>query len=144
MMLKGFFLHVLNALLPMAVSSYPLSIAQENRTYLLLLLQRSYWVSFLMVCTESYLILCIFAIFKVLNIIPGTHDWDQYVTPDEMINILEGSLSMDVLSMKGLIPHVEIEQLIFRPCVHSALKNWKLSDTDLDVNYILHSVKKIT
>lgn len=102
-----------------------LFVSTVNRT------QKAYWLT-------------IAAAEDLLGMVPrGTHHWDMYITPDEMTSMLEQSLGMDVLSTKGMVPDLHLLGMLASPCPSSALKHWKLSDKDLDVNYIMHSVKKM-
>lgn len=58
---------------------------------------------------------------------PGTHDWRKFVTPDEMFAML---------AQAGLTP-VDRKGLVFDPLGW----RWRVSDTDLDVNYIAAALK---
>ncbi|WP_172297918.1 bifunctional 2-polyprenyl-6-hydroxyphenol methylase/3-demethylubiquinol 3-O-methyltransferase UbiG [Pseudoruegeria sp. HB172150] len=57
----------------------------------------------------------------------GTHDWNKFITPDELFALLETS---------GLTP-VDGKGFIFNPIAWS----WSISDRDLSVNYVTASVK---
>lgn len=57
----------------------------------------------------------------------GTHEWNKFITPDELYRLLEGA---------GLKP-VDRKGFVFNP----VLWRWSLSDRDLSVNYVTASVK---
>jgi len=58
---------------------------------------------------------------------PGTHDWNRFITPDEL---------SDLLKTAGLDP-VDRKGFTFDPIAW----NWSLSDRDLSVNYVTTSLK---
>ena len=58
---------------------------------------------------------------------PGTHDWRKFVTPDELFAMLTHA---------GLEP-VDRKGFVFDPLRWS----WRVSDTDLDVNYVTTALK---
>ena len=57
----------------------------------------------------------------------GTHEWNKFITPDELYELLEKA---------GLKP-VDRKGFVFNPISWQ----WKLSDRDLSVNYVTASVK---
>ncbi len=57
----------------------------------------------------------------------GTHEWNKFITPDELF---------DLLRQAGLDP-VDRKGFIFNPILWS----WSISDRDLSVNYVTASVK---
>lgn len=57
----------------------------------------------------------------------GTHDWNKFITPDELFELIRGA---------GLEP-VDRKGFVFNPLGWS----WSLSDRDLSVNYVTASVK---
>lgn len=57
----------------------------------------------------------------------GTHEWNKFITPDELFALLEQA---------GLEP-VDRKGFVFNPLGWS----WKLSDRDLSVNYVTASLK---
>ncbi|MGJ8546097.1 MAG: bifunctional 2-polyprenyl-6-hydroxyphenol methylase/3-demethylubiquinol 3-O-methyltransferase UbiG [Sulfitobacter sp.] len=57
----------------------------------------------------------------------GTHEWNKFITPDELFALLEQS---------GLTP-VDRKGFVFNPLGWS----WSLSDRDLSVNYVTASLK---
>lgn len=57
----------------------------------------------------------------------GTHDWQKFITPDELY---------DLIRTAGLEP-VDKKGFVFNPIAWS----WSLSDRDLSVNYVTASVK---
>ena len=58
---------------------------------------------------------------------PGTHDWNKFICPDEMRNLLTAQ-KMKIKTTRGII---------FRPIT----RRWILGD-DTDVNYILSATRK--
>jgi 2-polyprenyl-6-hydroxyphenyl methylase/3-demethylubiquinone-9 3-methyltransferase len=58
----------------------------------------------------------------------GTHDWQKFITPDELF---------DLIRRAGLDP-VDRKGMVFNPLGWS----WSLSDRDLSVNYVTASVKR--
>ncbi len=57
----------------------------------------------------------------------GTHEWNKFITPDELF---------DLLRQAGLDP-VDSKGFVFNPILWS----WSISDRDLSVNYVTASVK---
>jgi 2-polyprenyl-6-hydroxyphenyl methylase/3-demethylubiquinone-9 3-methyltransferase len=57
----------------------------------------------------------------------GTHDWNKFITPDELCALIEKA---------GLRP-VDRKGMVFNPVTW----RWSLSDRDLSVNYVTASVK---
>ncbi len=57
----------------------------------------------------------------------GTHEWDKFITPDELFDLLSGA---------GLTP-VDRKGFVFNPIAWS----WSISDRDLSVNYVTAAVK---
>jgi 2-polyprenyl-6-hydroxyphenyl methylase/3-demethylubiquinone-9 3-methyltransferase len=58
----------------------------------------------------------------------GTHEWAKFITPDELF---------DLLRQAGLDP-VDRKGYQFNP----VLWNWRMSDTDLSVNYVTAAIKR--
>lgn len=58
----------------------------------------------------------------------GTHEWQKFITPDELYALLRQA---------GLSP-VDRKGMVFNPIAWS----WSLSDRDLSVNYVTASVKR--
>jgi len=57
----------------------------------------------------------------------GTHDWSRFITPDELYALVQGA-GLEPLDKKGMV---------FNPLSWT----WRLSEMDLDVNYIATSGK---
>lgn len=57
----------------------------------------------------------------------GTHEWHKFITPDELVNLIQNA---------GLEP-VDRKGFVFNPVSWQ----WKISDRDLSVNYVTASVK---
>lgn len=57
----------------------------------------------------------------------GTHDWNKFITPDELYDLLKDA---------GLEP-VDRKGFVFNPLLWS----WSISDRDLSVNYVTASLK---
>jgi 2-polyprenyl-6-hydroxyphenyl methylase/3-demethylubiquinone-9 3-methyltransferase len=60
----------------------------------------------------------------------GTHEWDKFITPDELY---------ELISNAGLSP-VDRKGFVFNPIMWS----WSLSERDLSVNYVTASIKADT
>lgn len=58
---------------------------------------------------------------------PGTHDWSRFVTPDELFAML-GRAGLQPVDRRGFV----FDPLGWR---------WRLSDSDLDVNYVTAAVQ---
>lgn len=68
----------------------------------------------------------------MLRLLPvGTHHWDKFIKPDDLV---------DMVSSTGAVKSTAIEGLVLDPglCLSSGAMSWRLSKTDLDVNYIMH------
>ena len=57
----------------------------------------------------------------------GTHEWNKFITPDELFDLLQNA---------GLTP-VDRKGFVFNPLTWS----WRISDRDLSVNYVTASTK---
>lgn len=57
----------------------------------------------------------------------GTHEWNKFITPDELVALIEKA-GLNAVDRKGFV---------FNPLLWS----WSLSDRDLSVNYVTTSVK---
>ncbi|MEO0566241.1 MAG: bifunctional 2-polyprenyl-6-hydroxyphenol methylase/3-demethylubiquinol 3-O-methyltransferase UbiG [Pseudomonadota bacterium] len=76
---------------------------------------------------KSY-VLAIIGAEHVMRWLPkGTHEWNKFITPDELYDLIEKS---------GLRP-VDKKGFVFNPVKWS----WSISDRDLSVNYVTASVK---
>ncbi|WP_164661431.1 bifunctional 2-polyprenyl-6-hydroxyphenol methylase/3-demethylubiquinol 3-O-methyltransferase UbiG [Tropicibacter sp. Alg240-R139] len=76
---------------------------------------------------KSYAV-AIFGAEVVMRWLPkGTHEWNKFITPDELF---------DLLRQAGLDP-VDRKGFVFNPILWS----WSISDRDLSVNYVTASVK---
>lgn len=58
----------------------------------------------------------------------GTHDWNKFITPDELADLITRA-GLTLVDRKGMV---------FNPVSWS----WSLSDRDLSVNYVTASVKR--
>ncbi len=58
----------------------------------------------------------------------GTHDWQKFITPDELFALIENA-GLDPVDRKGFV---------FNPISW----RWSVSDRDLSVNYVTASVKR--
>jgi 2-polyprenyl-6-hydroxyphenyl methylase/3-demethylubiquinone-9 3-methyltransferase len=76
---------------------------------------------------KSYLMAIIGAEHVMRWLPKGTHDWQKFITPDELF---------DLLRQAGLDP-VDRKGFVFNPVAW----RWSLSDRDLSVNYVTASVK---
>ncbi|SMO78210.1 bifunctional 2-polyprenyl-6-hydroxyphenol methylase/3-demethylubiquinol 3-O-methyltransferase UbiG [Ruegeria faecimaris] len=72
--------------------------------------------------------MAIFGAEVIMRWLPrGTHEWNKFITPDELF---------DLLRQAGLDP-VDRKGFVFNPILWS----WSISDRDLSVNYVTASVK---
>ncbi|WP_435230554.1 bifunctional 2-polyprenyl-6-hydroxyphenol methylase/3-demethylubiquinol 3-O-methyltransferase UbiG [Pseudopelagicola sp. nBUS_20] len=76
---------------------------------------------------KSYTMAIIGAEFVMRWLPRGTHDWQKFITPDELHLLLEQS---------GVTP-VDRKGFVFNPITWS----WSISPQDLSVNYVTSSVK---
>jgi 2-polyprenyl-6-hydroxyphenyl methylase/3-demethylubiquinone-9 3-methyltransferase len=58
----------------------------------------------------------------------GTHEWNKFITPDELFDLIRNA---------GLAP-VDRKGFVFNPITWQ----WSLSDRDLSVNYVTASLKQ--
>lgn len=88
----------------------------------------------LMVCStinrnpKSFMMAIVGAEYVMRWLPKGTHDWQKFITPDELYGLLRGA-GLDPVDRKGFV---------FNPVTWS----WRLSDRDLSVNYVTASVKR--
>jgi 2-polyprenyl-6-hydroxyphenyl methylase/3-demethylubiquinone-9 3-methyltransferase len=76
---------------------------------------------------KSYM-MAIIGAERIMRWLPiGTHDWDKFITPDELFALLKDA---------GLTP-VDRKGFVFNPLKWT----WSLSDSDLSVNYVTASTK---
>ncbi len=87
----------------------------------------------LMICStinrnpKSYM-MAIFGAEVVMRWLPrGTHEWDKFITPDELFELIEKA---------GLTP-VDRKGFVFNPVKW----DWSISERDLSVNYVTASTK---
>lgn len=76
---------------------------------------------------KSYLMAIIGAEHVMRWLPKGTHEWDKFITPDELFNLIQKA-GLDPVDRKGFV---------FNPIKWS----WSLSDRDLSVNYVTASIK---
>ena len=76
---------------------------------------------------KSYLMAIIGAEHIMRWLPKGTHEWDKFITPDELYALIENA---------GLTP-VDRKGYVFNPFKWS----WSISSRDLSVNYVTTSVK---
>jgi 2-polyprenyl-6-hydroxyphenyl methylase/3-demethylubiquinone-9 3-methyltransferase len=77
---------------------------------------------------KSYMVAIIGAEHIMRWLPKGTHDWNKFITPDELFDLLKNA---------NLTP-VDRKGFVFNPLKWS----WSLSDSDLSVNYVTASTKK--
>ena len=77
---------------------------------------------------KSYLMAIIGAEHIMRWLPKGTHEWDKFITPDELYGLIEKA---------GLKP-VDRKGFVFNPLTWS----WSISDRDLSVNYVTASIKE--
>jgi 2-polyprenyl-6-hydroxyphenyl methylase / 3-demethylubiquinone-9 3-methyltransferase len=76
---------------------------------------------------KSYLMAIIGAEHVMRWLPKGTHDWNKFITPDELFDLLREA-GLDPVDRKGFV---------FNPVAW----RWSISDRDLSVNYVTASVK---
>ena len=76
---------------------------------------------------KSYLMAIICAEHIMRWLPKGTHEWDKFITPDELYELINGA---------GLTP-VDRKGFVFNPLKWS----WSISSRDLSVNYVTASIK---
>ncbi len=87
----------------------------------------------LMICStlnrnaKSFMMAIIGAEWVMRWLPKGTHEWQKFITPDELFTLIRGA---------GLTP-VDRKGMVFNPLGWS----WSLSDRDLSCNYVTASVK---
>ncbi|MGR3343943.1 MAG: bifunctional 2-polyprenyl-6-hydroxyphenol methylase/3-demethylubiquinol 3-O-methyltransferase UbiG [Paracoccaceae bacterium] len=87
----------------------------------------------LMVCStinrnpKSFLMAIVGAEYVMRWLPKGTHDWNRFVTPDELFELI-GKAGLQAVDRKGFV---------FNPLLWS----WSLSNRDLSVNYVTTSLK---
>ncbi|AXX99513.1 bifunctional 2-polyprenyl-6-hydroxyphenol methylase/3-demethylubiquinol 3-O-methyltransferase UbiG [Profundibacter amoris] len=77
---------------------------------------------------KSYLVAIIGAEHIMRWLPKGTHEWNKFITPGELVELIKNA---------GLEP-VDRTGFVFNPIAWS----WSLSDRDLSVNYVTASVKR--
>ncbi|MEY4871416.1 MAG: hypothetical protein RLZZ563_746 [Pseudomonadota bacterium] len=88
----------------------------------------------LMICStlnrnpKSFVMAIIGAEYVMRWLPKGTHDWNKFITPDELYALIRGA---------GLEP-VDKKGMVFNPVSWS----WSLSSRDLSCNYVTASVKR--
>lgn len=87
----------------------------------------------LMVCStinrnpKSFVMAIVGAEYVMRWLPKGTHDWNRFITPDELFELI-GKAGLHAVDRKGFV---------FNPILWS----WSLSDRDLSVNYVTTSLK---
>mmetsp|Transcript_18034 Transcript_18034/g.27593 ORF Transcript_18034/g.27593 Transcript_18034/m.27593 type:complete len:249 (+) Transcript_18034:3411-4157(+) len=76
---------------------------------------------------KSYMMAIIGAEHVMRWLPKGTHEWNKFITPDELFDLMRNA---------GLDP-VDRQGFVFNPLTWA----WKLSDRDLSVNYVTASLK---
>ena len=76
---------------------------------------------------KSYAVAILGAEYVMRWLPKGTHEWNKFITPDELFTLLQGA---------GLNP-VDRKGFVFNPILWS----WSLSDRDLSVNYVTASLR---
>ena len=78
--------------------------------------------------SKSYMVAIIGAEHIMRWLPKGTHEWNKFITPDELFDLLK-SANLTPVDRKGFV---------FNPLKWS----WSLSDSDLSVNYVTASINK--
>ena len=76
---------------------------------------------------KSYLFAIIGAEYIMRWLPKGTHEWNKFITPEELFSLIE-TAGLEAVDRKGFV---------FNPITWQ----WRLSDRDLSVNYVTASVK---
>ncbi|MFT4715761.1 MAG: 2-polyprenyl-6-hydroxyphenyl methylase/3-demethylubiquinone-9 3-methyltransferase [Paracoccaceae bacterium] len=76
---------------------------------------------------KSYLMAIIGAEHVMRWLPKGTHDWNKFITPEELIELIT----------KSGLTNVDLKGFVFNPILWS----WSISDKDQSVNYVTASVK---
>ena len=76
---------------------------------------------------KSYAVAILGAEYVMKWLPKGTHEWHKFITPDELLSLLEGA-NLKPVDKKGFV---------FNPLLWS----WSISDRDLSVNYVTSSLK---
>jgi 2-polyprenyl-6-hydroxyphenyl methylase / 3-demethylubiquinone-9 3-methyltransferase len=73
----------------------------------------------------------------VMNMLPhGTHDWNKFITPEELTMMVEtGNSGLTVCKTEGLVMSMNLMNQKFM---------WRCDPNDLEMNYILHAIKNKT
>ena len=88
----------------------------------------------LMICStinrnpKSYLMAIIGAEYVMRWLPKGTHEWQKFITPDELYDLIRQA-GLDPVDRKGFV-------------FNKLLWSWSISDRDLSVNYVTASVKQ--
>ncbi len=88
----------------------------------------------LMICStinrnpKSYMMAIVGAEVVMRWLPRGTHDWQKFITPDELYELIRGA-GLDPVDRKGFV---------FNPLSWQ----WRVSDRDLSVNYVTASVRR--
>ncbi len=88
----------------------------------------------LMICStinrnpKSFMMAIVGAEYVMRWLPKGTHDWQKFITPDELYGLIRGA-GLDPVDRKGFV---------FNPVTWS----WRLSDRDLSVNYVTASIRR--
>lgn len=72
----------------------------------------------------------------------GTHDWNKFITPEELQVMIEktdqhAGFRTKVVLHRGLV----LSPSLSRGLSPSSSDSWVLSETDTDVNYISHAIR---
>ncbi len=76
---------------------------------------------------KSYVFAIVGAEYVMRWLPKGTHEWNKFITPDELFSFME-TAGLDPVDRKGFV---------FNPLGWS----WKISDRDLSVNYVTAALK---
>ena len=100
---------------------------------------------------KSYLLAILGAEYLLRAVPPGTHEWSKFITPAEIKDAIT-LCGLHQVSIKGLVPSIvakgEIDGvtgaagLLLEQSNRNLLQSWSLSETDVDVNYIVHATRK--
>lgn len=74
-----------------------------------------------------------------LGVSLGTHDWNNFVTPEEMRFMIQAALPK---SSSQFMAVEDAQGIVLDVSYLPKCMNFKLDSNDLDVNYIMHAVKR--
>lgn len=85
---------------------------------------------------KSYAVAIVGAEYITGIIPPGTHDFKKFISPHELsVMVKSSSQQMEVDKINGMVFNIS-------PSALPVCGQWELSNSDTDINYILHAIKR--